>query len=130
MKLIDVTLGFVLSLGVLGAAQPPDNRTSMANDVTRQITTSGTAVPDNLFTLLASNEATSSTAQAPAITDDANSPDSPPPSPQKAAPAKNDLWRLSVTPYLWFPGVHGTIGALDRDANFRASAIDLLSHFR
>src|SRR5436305_4993233 len=41
-----------------------------------------------------------------------------------------DDWHLSVSPYLWFPGVHGTIGAFDRDARISASPIDLLSHFR
>jgi hypothetical protein len=39
-------------------------------------------------------------------------------------------WHLSVSPYLWLPGAHGTIGALGRDAGFKASASDLLSHFR
>src|SRR5882672_5635976 len=27
------------------------------------------------------------------------------------APASDDQWHLSVSPYLWFPGVHGTVGA-------------------
>jgi len=35
-----------------------------------------------------------------------------------------------VSPYLWLLGVHGTIGAFGRDASFKASAGDLLSHFR
>src|SRR4051794_31822456 len=39
-------------------------------------------------------------------------------------------WQASVSPYLWLPGVHGTIGAFDRDAKVSASPIDLLSHFR
>ena len=39
-------------------------------------------------------------------------------------------WQVSVSPYLWFPGVHGTVGAFDRDARVSASPIDLLSHFR
>jgi hypothetical protein len=39
-------------------------------------------------------------------------------------------WHLSISPYLWLPGVHGTIGALGHEAGFRASATDLLSHFR
>jgi hypothetical protein len=39
-------------------------------------------------------------------------------------------WRASVSPYLWFPGAQGTVGAFNRDANISASAIDLLSHFR
>ena len=39
-------------------------------------------------------------------------------------------WQVSVSPYLWFPGIHGTVGAFDRDASVSASPIDLLSHFR
>jgi hypothetical protein len=39
-------------------------------------------------------------------------------------------WHLSVSPYLWFPGTHGTAGAFNREVGYRASAIDLLSHFR
>lgn len=44
--------------------------------------------------------------------------------------SQDDQWHLSVSPYLWFPGVHGTVGALGRDASFSASPSDLLSHFR
>jgi hypothetical protein len=39
-------------------------------------------------------------------------------------------WQVSVSPYLWLPGVQGTVGAFDRDATVSASPIDLLSHFR
>jgi hypothetical protein len=39
-------------------------------------------------------------------------------------------WHIAVSPYLWLPGVHGTIGAFGKDASFRASAGDLLSHFK
>jgi hypothetical protein len=45
-------------------------------------------------------------------------------------PSDHDQWHLSVSPYLWFPGVHGTIGAYGRQAGFKASPSDLLSHFR
>lgn len=38
-------------------------------------------------------------------------------------------WSLDLSPYLWFAGAHGTVGALGRDASVRASAGDLLSHF-
>jgi len=47
-----------------------------------------------------------------------------------ARTSQDDEWHVAVSPYLWFPGAHGTIGALDRDADFKASAIDLLSNFR
>jgi len=39
-------------------------------------------------------------------------------------------WQVSVSPYLWFPGIHGTVGAFDRDASVSATPIDLLSHLR
>jgi hypothetical protein len=42
----------------------------------------------------------------------------------------DDQWHFSVSPYLYFPGIHGTVGALGRDVGFKASAADLLSHFR
>jgi hypothetical protein len=47
-----------------------------------------------------------------------------------AAGGPDNQWHLSVSPYLWFPGVHGTLGAKDRAVGIHASAIDLLSHFR
>ena len=39
-------------------------------------------------------------------------------------------WHFAVSPYLWFPGVHGTIGARGHDASIHESPGDLLSHFR
>src|SRR5277367_554541 len=36
-----------------------------------------------------------------------------------AGSANDDQWHLSVSPYLFFPGVHGTIGAFGREAGFR-----------
>src|SRR5437899_9173067 len=38
-------------------------------------------------------------------------------------------WHLAVSPYLWFAGTHGTVGALGRNASVHASPGDLLSHF-
>jgi hypothetical protein len=52
----------------------------------------------------------------------------------KSAPAPaasaDSNWHFTVAPYLWFPGVHGTAGALGRTASIHASAGDLLSNFR
>jgi hypothetical protein len=39
-------------------------------------------------------------------------------------------WHFAVSPYLWFPGVHGTVGAKGHEASIHASPGDLLSHFR
>jgi hypothetical protein len=44
--------------------------------------------------------------------------------------AQDNQWHFSVSPYLWFPGVHGTVGAFGRDVGFKASPTDLLSNFR
>jgi len=50
------------------------------------------------------------------------------PAPQKATTAADDdNWHLEITPYLWFAGVHGTVGALGRTVGFHAGAGDVLS---
>jgi hypothetical protein len=51
---------------------------------------------------------------------------------QAAPPAAgpDNQWHLSISPYLWFPGVHGALGANDRAVGIHVSAADLLSHFR
>ncbi|MFL6446514.1 MAG: hypothetical protein ACJ746_02305 [Bryobacteraceae bacterium] len=46
------------------------------------------------------------------------------------APDPADNWHVDLLLYLWFPGAHGTLGATDRNADFRATPGDLLSHFR
>jgi hypothetical protein len=43
-------------------------------------------------------------------------------------PADDSGWHFSVSPYLWFAGNRGTVGALGRDASIHASVGDLLSH--
>ena len=63
---------------------------------------------------------------------DADSPavDLPdPPAPTASGSAAGE-WHFTVTPYLWFPGVHGTAGAFNRDVGVHASAWDLLTHLR
>jgi hypothetical protein len=41
----------------------------------------------------------------------------------------NDGWHLEITPYLWFAGVHGTTGALGREASVDASFSDIFKYF-
>src|SRR5690348_17447180 len=54
----------------------------------------------------------------------------PPTSGQVPSTADGDTgWHLALSPYLWFAGSHGTVGALGRDVSIRASPGDLLSHF-
>lgn len=66
------------------------------------------------------------TAEQPAAGDPAGAP-----LPQAAKAAPDDAWHLSVSPYLWFPGVHGTaVGPEENGLGFKASPSDLLSHFQ
>jgi hypothetical protein len=66
------------------------------------------------------------TAPTPAVTDQPPAPDAP-----AAGTASDSDWHLVVSPYLWFPGVHGSIGGPNGEqVGFKASPGDLLSHFR
>jgi len=47
-------------------------------------------------------------------------PDSPDPSDQG--------WHVAVTPYIWFSGLHGTVGALDHEASVHASFGDIFNY--
>ena len=49
---------------------------------------------------------------------------------QKTAAVTDGNWHLIVSPYLWFPGVHGTLGLRERTVSIHASPGDLLSNFR
>jgi hypothetical protein len=56
------------------------------------------------------------------ITDQAASAAAP------AAPvADDDKWHVGISPYLWFAGVHGTVGAKGRAASVHASFGDIFS---
>jgi hypothetical protein len=52
-----------------------------------------------------------------------------------AAPAADDRftanegWHVDVAPYLWFPGVNGTVGAFGHQAGVSVTAGDVLSNF-
>ena len=71
-------------------------------------------------------------AAAPAIESAGEPPATDPAAPDtpSGTAATDSGWHLSVSPYLWFPGTHGDIGALGRNVGFHASATDILSHFR
>ena len=55
-------------------------------------------------------------------------PDPVPPLPNPPKPSDQG-WHVSISPYLWLPGLHGTIGALGHDASVHASFSDIFSHF-
>jgi hypothetical protein len=43
---------------------------------------------------------------------------------------KDDEWHVSVSPYLWFPGMYGTVGFPNRNLRVHATAGEVLSNFR
>jgi hypothetical protein len=51
------------------------------------------------------------------------------PASQKATNFADDGWHFTIAPYLWFPGVHGTVGALGHNASIHVSGADVLSNF-
>jgi hypothetical protein len=58
-------------------------------------------------------------------------PAAPSPSADSTAAASESDWHFTVSPYLWFPGVHGSVGDPNGgEIRFSASPGDLLSHFR
>ena len=79
-------------------------------------------------TVLASSTSSSTSSATSATNSDPSAPGSAGPPQVENAP--DDQWHISISPYLWFAGTHGTLGAFNRDVGYRASAIDLLSHFR
>jgi hypothetical protein len=40
----------------------------------------------------------------------------------------DDGWHVGITPYIWFAGVHGTVGALDHEASVHASFGDIFNY--
>jgi hypothetical protein len=46
-----------------------------------------------------------------------------------SAPAMDDGWHANTNVYLWFTGMHGTVGAQGFEASVHASASDVLSKF-
>jgi hypothetical protein len=48
----------------------------------------------------------------------------------QSASSSDDQLHVSFSPYLWFPGMHGTVGSPARQLSVHASAIDILSNFR
>jgi hypothetical protein len=55
-------------------------------------------------------------------------PDAVSPLPDQTQPSDRG-WHVSISPYLWLPGLHGTIGALGHDASVHASFSDIFSNF-
>jgi len=61
---------------------------------------------------------------------DADSPGAPsaaPPLPDPPKPS-DEGWHFGIDPYVWFAGVHGTVGALGHEGSVHASFRDLFSY--
>ena len=63
-----------------------------------------------------------------AESDSAGAPDVAPPLPYPSKPS-DEGWHVAISPYLWFAGVHGTVGALGHEASVHASFRDIFSYF-
>lgn len=50
--------------------------------------------------------------------------------PHSNATGDDSEWHLDASPYIWLPGVHGTVGAFGRDSSVHATPPDLISNFR
>jgi hypothetical protein len=90
-----------------------------------------TATPPAVDDLTGTDGASSATASGSVATNQPAPGDPAAPVPGQAGQSPDDGgWHLAVGPYLWFPGVHGTVGARGRSIGVHATAGDLLSHFR
>jgi hypothetical protein len=69
---------------------------------------------------------TVATAQGPSAeaTSEATAAPAPPP-----AAAADDGWHVALTPYLWFAGMHGTVGTGSHTTSVHASFGDIISNF-
>jgi hypothetical protein len=57
-----------------------------------------------------------------------------PPPASTTTPQPNEVdadegWHVAITPYVWFAGIHGTVGALGHDASVHASFSDIFDYF-
>ena len=68
----------------------------------------------------------SAAAQVSALEGTSQSGGAAPSPPTTASP--DDDWHVAVTPYIWFAGVHGTVGVLGRDVGVHASFGDIFSY--
>lgn len=70
--------------------------------------------------------ATFATAQMPAVEETSQSGGTTPSPTTTTSP--DDGWYVGVSPYIWFAGLHGTVGALGHDIGVHASFGDVLSY--
>jgi len=86
------------------------------DDLATQVLAPLPAAPSqDLHELLVDSSSSGATVAAPPLPNQLNSSD--------------QGWHVSISPYLWLPGLHGTIGALGQDASVHASFGDIFSNF-
>jgi hypothetical protein len=78
-------------------------------------------LPTLIFSLV-----TSATAQMSTLEETSQSTGAAPSPASTASP--DDDWRVGVTPYIWFAGVHGNTGALGHEIGVHASFGDIFSY--
>jgi len=63
-------------------------------------------------------------------TDSPGAPSAAPPLPPLPDPPKlsDEGWQFGIAPYLWFAGLHGTVGALGHEGSVHASFRDIFSY--
>jgi hypothetical protein len=88
-----------------------------------------TAPQDHTYALGTTNLESTDTVASATTSDPTTTPAATPPA-QASTADQSDGWHFTVSPYLWFPGVHGTIGADQLPVSVHATPGDLLSHFR
>jgi len=117
MKAATMLISLLLSLFLFGIARPCDAQAALVGNGT--------------YLLAPNDDVNSRAVPTPAVTGELSTIDQ---SGSVAAPTvetgNDNQWHFSLSPYLWFAGTHGTVGAFGRDAGFKASAADMLSHFR
>jgi hypothetical protein len=52
----------------------------------------------------------------------------PAPQTKEIEASTNDGWHFAITPYIWFAGMHGTVGALGHESSVHASFGDIASY--
>ncbi len=68
------------------------------------------------------------TPQPVTVATDAPTPAAPAQAQTSTATGPNDAWHFAIAPYLWFAGMHGTVGARGYDASVHASFGDIFSY--
>jgi hypothetical protein len=124
-KWLAILLGMfpLVGTGICRAQVTPSKHSSDAlasNNTNENVATAAVSAP------VVADRAIASDADAPAAS--AAGPNSP--APQVGLAPDDSGWHVIVAPYLWFPGVYGTVGVRDRDVSVHATPGDLLSNFR